>query len=182
VKSGIKSLAACLAVVAVLGMASESFGQVVPFNGKGRNATYDVNALALGANGTGDFSGTGQMTQLGLCSVSGNAVVEEPLDGTELLWSVDFPKGAVIANKHGTITLEQTGNASVEFIPIAGGLFTATWSVDFSVTGGTGKYAGAGAPAPLKVSAVNDPFQLGQAELTYSWTIEGAINLPRGKK
>ncbi len=183
-KSGIKSLAACLAVVAVLGMASESFGQVVGFNGNGKKAVY-TNPLSPenSVPEAGWYSGVGTVSHMGKVDLVGQVLFAGEPEGN--VYPVAFTEGTLFATDQDGDRIEfgvvPGSNPTVTLVP-AGDLFTAAWTVQMKVIGGTGKYEDV-TSGPLDVSAVNEPFNLSDPTLIYSWKIKGKIDLgKKGKK
>jgi hypothetical protein len=70
----------------------------------------------------------------------------------------------------------------VELIPLDSSFttFSAIWSGEVVVEGGTGRFANAGpGKQPLKLIAINDPFTFADAEWTFSWTLDDIITLHR---
>jgi hypothetical protein len=77
-------------------------------------------------------------------------------------------------------TLLFSGADQVELIPLDNTFttFTALWTGDFVVVGGTSHFAGAQpAHQPLHVVAVNDPFTLLDPVWSFSWTLTSRIVL-----
>ncbi len=83
----------------------------------------------------------------------------------------------IIAANGDELWITLSGQVTLE--PQGGTLFTAVWSGEGVVEGGTGRFANAMPGAqPLKVTAVNAPFDIAKdAEWSFSWTLEGPIVL-----
>ncbi len=169
----IRSLATAAALVfALLSMTQTSFGQIVPFLAHGQRALYSP-CTAL-------TTATGHATHMGRITASGAVIPFPTSDPLVLDWTaVNYEMTAANGDQ-----LFFEGGGTVQFIPLPSGMFTASWSGEFTVTGGTGRFANAGpGHAPLQVIAVNDPLNL-PAECpddvwTYSWALVGDIDLGR---
>ncbi len=147
--------------------ARESFAQVVPYKARGTEASYSPL--------TGYYSGTGQATHLGNVTVFGYVTTSRTTDPLVYTFQSSGPTTTVAANGD---TILFTVSGTVQFFTLDGITFTAIWSGEFVVVGGTGRFANVGpGPEPLQVVAINDPFTLTDPEWTFSWTLDGSITL-----
>ncbi len=156
-------------VIAIALITCVSNAQVVPFHAGGSNAVYDPNTAMTIASGNA--------TYMGKIKASGFAVPTPTEDPLVLEWTaVGFQLTAANGDQ-----LFFDGSGVVNLIPQGGDLFTAVWTADFFVVGGTGKFANASSTSePLQVIAVNDPFLLPPAPgdiWTYAWSMNGKIDL-----
>jgi hypothetical protein len=125
---------------------------------------------------TGDYLGTGHGTHLGKHTFLGN-VATTPTGQLTADWHSTVPQETVAAD--GSKLYFDTAG-TVELIPRDNlGNFTAVWVGEFTVVGGTGRFANAGpADEPLQVFAVNDPFNYFTDPVwTFSWELSGRIEL-----
>jgi hypothetical protein len=146
----------------------ETCAQEVPYKTKGTGVYSPA---------TGDFSGTGTGTHMGKHSFFGNVMTSKTADPLVFNFSLTAPQQTVAAN--GDV-LYFSGSGQVQLYPLDSTFttFTAIWSGQYEVVGGTGRFANV-APGgqPLQVTATNDPFALSDPEWTFSWTVEGEILL-----
>lgn len=142
--------------------------QVVPFHAEGKNAEYSPIS--------GTYSGSGVGVRLGTCKVEGFAIPTPTSNPLVLDWTGGGP---VTAANGDQIFL--TGGGQVQLVPLGGTIFSAVWSGNFNVVGGTGRFASAGpGTAPISVTAVNSPFDiLNDPVWNFSWSLDGDINLGR---
>ncbi len=166
-------------VVAILigfGAASQSDAQTIPFWAFGTNSSYFPAADGSG----GPYEGIGFGFPLGIHFVSGNLAVTPTDDPLVFDWETTEPQisigflGSILFESVGSVQLipelDQTGNPT--------GVFTAEWTADFTVVGGTGLFSSVQpAGRPLRVVAVNEPFRLSDPEWKFSWTLNGRIRL-----
>jgi hypothetical protein len=129
---------------------------------------------------TGDYGGVGAGTHLGRHTFSGKVAISPTANPLVFDFSI-FPAAPqeTIAANGDTLLFSSTGQ--VELIPLDETFttFSAVWSGDFVVVGGTGRFANAQpADKPLHVVAINDPFTFLDAEWTFSWELMGRIVLP----
>jgi hypothetical protein len=160
-----------LVIGAFLGLGAfvtEAPAQAVPYKAKGTGFYTPV---------TGDYGGQGTGTHLGRHTFAGNVAVFPTGDPLVFTFQSTSPQQTVAAN--GDI-LWFTSSGSVQLTPLDSTFttFTAVWTGDFVVAGGTGRFADSGpADQPLKGVAINDPFSLTDPVWTFSWTLEGKIVL-----
>ena len=160
---------ALLAVVALGATAPETFAHTVPYKAAGTGAYSPV---------TGDYSGPGLAVHFGKLSYAGN-IATTPTDNPLVF---DFHSTVDQVNtfaKGDKLFFSLTGQ--VQLIPLDPDFttFTAIWTGEFTVTGGTGRFAGAKpADEPLKVIAVNLPFTFADPEWFFVWEVNGEIDLP----
>ena len=157
------------AVVALLiGAADTSFAQTVPYKASGDGFYSPV---------TGDYGGTGDATHLGLHTFLGDIATAPTAHPLVFLWESTAPQETVAANGD-TIFFSAAG--IVELIPLDETFttFSAIWTGEFVVEGGTGRFADVQPAAePLSVMAINDPFTFADPEWTFAWELNGEINL-----
>lgn len=145
--------------------------QVVPFQARGENAQY--------SSLTGTYAGGGQGTHVGRHANQGRVRLPTIPTGNPLqfLWTTAEPH--VITAADGS-TISLTGGGLVQLIPLDDGLFSAVWKANFVVQGGTGRFANVGpGNGPIVIEAINNPFSLDDPIWTFSWTINGTIDLGR---
>lgn len=163
-------VAACLALV----VCQFSTAQVVPFNATGSVGNYSPE--------TGEFTTAGNATHMGAVTGSGVAFTTADLGNGLFIWVCPFHE--ITAADGSQIFL--SGGGLVQFIPLGGSDFTAEWSGEFNVDGGNGRFAKIKpGNAPLDVTASNDPFVFPPAPgdiWTFSWTLDGTIDLGRRRK
>jgi hypothetical protein len=120
-------------------------------------------------------SGTGHATHLGNLTFFGDVTTARTANPLVFTFQSHGPTTTIAANGD---TLLFTIAGTVQLFTHDGITFTAIWTGEFVVVGGTGRFANAGpGPEPLQVVAVNDPFTLTEPEWTFSWTIDGSITL-----
>lgn len=158
-------LAVTLALV-VVGNASTIQAQLVPFKASGDNAIYNTQ--------TGETSGIGVATHMGQTLGAGVALPTADLGNGLFSWvAQEYSFTAANGDQ-----LFLAGGGFVQFFPLEGtDYLSAIWSAEFTVVGGTGRFANASTEEPLAVVAVNYPLQLGDPYYTYYWNIEGMIDL-----
>ena len=154
----------------------QSNSQSIPFWAFGTNGSYFPAADGSG----GPYEGFGFGFPLGVHFVTGNLAVIPTDDPLVFDWVTTEPQLSM--GIFGSILFESEG--SVQLIPeLDGGgnptgVFTAEWTADFTVVGGTGLFSSVQpAGRPLKVVAVNEPFTLADPEWNFSWTLVGRIRL-----
>jgi hypothetical protein len=160
--------AVMLSIVTLSVAARESFAQTIPYNAVGTGTYSPIN---------GDYSGAGVGIPLGKLTFFGNVATVPTADPLVFDWESTVDQETIAANGD-TIFFSSSGQ--VELIPLdsTGTTFSAIWTGQFVVTGGTGRYAHAKPAAkPLSVIAVNLPFTFAEAEWHFVWTLNGAIKL-----
>jgi hypothetical protein len=138
---------------------------------------YKTKGTGSYAPATGDFGGTGTGAPMGKHTFSGNVMVTPTTDPLVFNWILTAPQQTVAANGD---MIYFSGSGQVELTPLDSTFttFTAIWSGQYEVVGGTGRFANvAPGDQPLQVTATNDPFELSDPEWTFSWTVEGTISL-----
>ena len=163
--------------VAVCLSTQDLSAQVVPFHASGDNAVYDP--------GSGATSGFGQATHMGKTFGSGFAGPGGPTGNPgEFTWTaIHYVFEAANGDQ---ICLE--GGGLLQFVPLpelGPGYFSAIWSGEFDVLGGSGRFESVGpASDPIDVVATNYPFQLDELGQplpgdiwTYYWEMSGEIDL-----
>ena len=139
----------------------------MPYKARGTEASYNPV--------TGYYSGTGQATHLGHITFSGDVTIAPTPDRLVYTFESNGPTTTVAANGDAIFF---TTSGTVQLFTLDGITFTAIWSGEFVVVGGTGRFAKVGpGPQPLQVVAINDPFTFTDPEWTFSWTIDGSIML-----
>lgn len=162
-----KSILSC-GIVAMVVLNSVLSAQVVPFRASGSDSSY------FPADGV--YTGTGKATHMGRCQIEGVAF---PIPTANPL-VFDWIGGGSTTSANGD-KIYMSGGGQVELIPLGGTLFSAVWSGHYSVDGGTGRFSNVGpGPAPIAVSAVNDPFDIASDPVwKFTWTLDGQIDLGR---
>jgi hypothetical protein len=126
---------------------------------------------------TGDYGGRGVGTPLGKHTFYGNVVTSPTANPLLFDFYLTVPQETVAANGD---TLLFSGAGQVELIPLdsKGMIFSAIWTGDFVVVGGTGRFAGAKpADKPLRVVAINEPFTFLDSQWFFCWSLTGRIVL-----
>jgi hypothetical protein len=114
---------------------------------------------------------------MGKHTFSGNVMTTRTADPFVFNFNLTAPQQTVAANGD---MLYFTGSGQVQLYPLDSTFttFTAIWSGQYQVVGGTGRFANVTpGDRPLQVTATNDPFALSDPEWTFSWTVEGTILL-----
>jgi hypothetical protein len=152
-----------VAIVALVAQAAESRAQVVPYKTKGTGFYSPV---------TNDYGGVGTGTHMGRHSFLGN--IEATFTSNTTANFVSTTPQVTIAANGDVLLLDVVGE--VVFTPLPDGRWTATWTADFIVVGGTGRFTNA-APAdePLLGVVVNDPFSFTDPVWTFQWTLTGRL-------
>lgn len=162
-----------VSLTALFTSTQQAAAQSVPYKASGTDADY--------APGTGDYMGAGNGTHVGKHVIAGNVVpvgvfFPEPgvfFDGTFT------GTQTVIAANGDTIDMELSGDVTLVFNE--DGLAEGAWFPEFTITGGTGRFANAS--GVLSGVAINPPFNPAAAVWPFDWDISGKINLGRkGKK
>jgi hypothetical protein len=161
-------LTPAVVLVALAGGIRESSAQEVPYKSKG---------TGIYSPGNGNFSGTGTGTHMGNLTFSGNVMTTSTANPLVFNFSLTAPQQTVAANGDMIYFI---GSGQVQLFPLDSTFttFTAFWSGQYEVVGGTGRFANvAPGEEPLEVTATNDPFALTDPEWTFSWTVDGTILL-----
>ena len=148
--------------------AQNAYGQLVPYKAQGKNAVFFP--------ATGAFSGVGVATHFGR-SVHSGALVTVSTGPLTANFESTSPL-VVTAASGDTLLLRMQGQ--VEFVPLDSSLtvFTAVWSAQANVVGGTGRFANVKpGPQPLSVVATNEPFRLTDPQWKFSWQFSGNFRL-----
>ena len=160
-------LTTAVVLVTLSANARESFAQVVRYKASGTDASYSPL--------TGYYSGAGRATHLGKVTVFGYVTTSPTAN--PLVYTFESNGPTTTVNAHGDSILF-TVSGTVELSTVDGVTFTAIWSGEFVVVGGTGRFANVGpGPEPLQVVAINEPFTFADPEWTFSWTVDGSITL-----
>jgi hypothetical protein len=147
--------------------------QMVPFHAEGEMAEYSPV--------TGEYTGGGRGTHIGDHMNTGQVGSIVPTGNPgEFFWVTAEPH--IITAADGS-TISLVGVGVVQLIPLGNDEFSAIWSAEFVVQGGTGRFANVKpGDGPIAVEAINDPFFLNDPVWTFSWTFDGTINLGRSDK
>jgi hypothetical protein len=157
-----------LTVMTLSATVRESFAQTVPYKASGTGVYSPT---------SGHYSGSGVATHLGKHKFLGN-IATFPTDNPLVFDFVGTVPQTTIAANGDTIFFSLSGQ--VELIPLDSTFttFSAKWTGEFVVVGGTGRFANVGPAAqPLQVIAINDPFTLADPAWTFSWELDGSIEL-----
>ncbi len=158
-----------LALLTLSVAARESVAETVPYHAIGIGAYSPIN---------GDYSGSGIGTPIGAHTFYGNVAVWPTSNPLVFQFASTVDQETVDCNGD-TITFSSSGQ--VQLIPLnkTNTIFSAIWTGQFVVTGGTGRFANAQPAAkPLSVIAINDPFMLTDPVWNFFWTLDGSIRLP----
>jgi hypothetical protein len=161
-------LTPAIVLVALGAGVRELHAQQVPYKAKG---------TGIYSPATGDFSGTGTATHIGNDTFSGNVMTTSTADPLVFNFSLTAPQQTVAANGDMILFI---GSGQVQLYPLDSTFttFTAIWSGQYEVVGGTGRFANvAPGDQPLQVTAINHPFALSDPEWTFSYTLDGEIRL-----
>ncbi len=160
------------AIAAVLGIVSmgSAYGQLVPYKSQG-TGIYEP--------GTGNYGGAGIGRLLGRHSLAGSVIASPTDNPLVFVFSIlsSNPQETIAANGD-KIYFSATGQ--VQLIPLEETftVFSAVWSGEFVVEGGTGQFASIKpGPQPLKVVAVNNPFTFADPQWSFNWTLDGFVRL-----
>lgn len=164
-----------MAVAALTCLAGQNaYGQLIPYKASGTNAVF--------SQATGDFSGVGVATYFGRSFHAGTLRTGTLVTGPTGLLTANFestsPMVITAANRRDTLQLWLQGQ--VEFVPLdeTFTVFTAVWSAQANVVGGTGRFANVKpGPEPLSVVATNEPFRLTDPQWEFAWTFGGNFRL-----
>lgn len=142
-----------------------------------QSVAYYTHGTGIYSPVTGDYGGPGVGTHLGRHTFFGNVLTSPTANPFVFDFFLTVPQETVAANGD---KLFFSGGGEVELIPLDNTFttFSAVWTGDFVVEGGTGRFASAGpADEPLRVEAINDPFTFSDLEWSFSWKLTGRIML-----
>ena len=145
-----------------------AYGQLVPYKAQGTDAVFFP--------ATGDFGGVGVATHFGRSLQTGSLATMPT--GPLTAEFVSTSAMVITAANGDTLLLWMQGE--VEFVPLDSTftVFTAMWSAQADVVGGTGRFANAQpGPEPLSVIATNEPFALTDPQWKFSWEFSGKFRL-----
>ena len=149
--------------------------QVEPFKVSG-SGIVDFIPLAEGLAAPHDADGTA--THLGRYHAEGLVRLDHFTGPTTAEFSSAEPVVFVAANGD-ELHFDYAG--TVELIPLDGGLFMTVWVAEFTpATGSTGRFAKV-TGGRFVMTAVTDPFTLGEENIPYSWEGSGTLVFSRGK-
>lgn len=157
-----------LAILTLSATFSESLAQSVAYKTHG-TGTYSPS--------TGDYGGSGVGTHLGNHTFLGNVGVSPTSNPLVFDFYSTAPQETIGANGD---KLFFSSSGQVTLIPLDSTFTTwsAIWTGDFVVVGGTGRFANATPAAqPLQVVAINDPFTFLDPEWSFTWELSGRIML-----
>src|SRR5262245_48375203 len=142
-----------------------------------QTVAYKTSGTGIYAPLTGDYSGSGIGTHLGAHTFFGN--IETSPTANPLVFdfnsTVDQETTAANGDK---VFFSFSGQVTLIPLDATFTTFSAVWSGEFVVQGGTGRFANAKPAAePLKVVAINDPFTFADAEWSFAWELSGEIKL-----
>jgi len=160
------TLAIAFALIAVQAQTADA--QVVPIKGSGTNSSYDPIS--------GDYHGVGIASHMGQMSFSGNVVSNGkffPAPG--IFFSGTFVgKQTNTAANGDSYFLDISGDVVLSIDPVTG-LVSGIWLVDWTITGGTGRFEGV--TGALKGAAINPPFNPLVTPWSFDWYFSGTMNL-----
>lgn len=137
------------AVLVVLAMCFSQVGlaQVVPYRVEGTGSVDPA---------TGAFGGPSIGLHMGQMTYSGNITSQVPTGPFTVAWTAVDTQ---VAADGSTISLSGAGTATI--IPISFPTVYAVWSGQWTVTGGTGRFANVqNVGGPIQMVALNDPFDV----------------------
>lgn len=142
--------------------------QVVPYRASGMGVYDPI---------SGDYGGSGVATHLGRHTLFGNVVFEPTGIPGVFDFTIDSKNPQVTTAADGS-RIFFSGSGLVVLQPVTETVFTATWSGNFVVEGGTGRFANVSpGPQPLSVVAINQPFTFNDPQWFFNWTLQGSIRL-----
>ncbi len=126
---------------------------------------------------TGEYTGSGLGTPLGRHTFVGYVATSPTANPLVFNFKSTVPQMTVAANGD---TIDFTSSGQVQLIPLDQTMttFTAIWTGEFVVVGGTGRFANVEpGRKPLQVIALNDPFTFEDPAWAFSWFLGGTIDL-----
>jgi hypothetical protein len=157
-----------LTITTLSATARGSLAQTVP---------YKTSGTGVYSPSTGDYSGSGVGTFLGKHTFFGNVAITPTGNPLVFDFQGTVPQETIAANGD-MIFFSLSGQ--VELIPLNSTFttFSAIWTGEFVVDGGTGRFANSRPAAqPLAVIAINDPFTFADPVWTFSWELDGSTEL-----
>ena len=182
-------LCTIVAGLALTAMQQTSYSQNLPFKASGSHAVF--------------MPCTGQTKGIGNASIGGKDMGEVISYGLVIPTPTKNPLvydwtayNFVLRTENGD-EISFIGSGTVEFVPLKEKsfgktplsktpLYIAFWTADFHVAGGTGIFQNVSpGPRPLHAFAVNDalslPFECPGDAWSYSWDLEGSIDMGQSK-
>jgi hypothetical protein len=149
-------------------MVRESLAQTVAYKTSGTGVYSPL---------TGDYSGAGVGTRLGAHAFFGN-IATSPTANPLVFDFYSTVDQETIAANGDKVFFSFSGQVTLIPLDATFTTFSAVWTGEFVVQGGTGRFANAKPAAePLKVIATNDPFTFADPEWSFSWQLSGEIKL-----
>jgi hypothetical protein len=166
----ILSVSLALAFAVITGQARTGNAQVVPFGGSGTQSTFDP--------ATGHFEGVGNASHFGRMGHSGDVLsvgVFFPADG--VFFSGTFTGTQTYFSSNGDTLHANLSGEVLLVIDEQTGLVSGTWLVQWDITGGTGRFAGA--TGTTTGAAINPPFNPAVTPWLFDWYFSGELNLAK---
>jgi hypothetical protein len=152
-----------------------SLGAAVPV--AAQTVPHKASGTSVYSSSSGDYEGPGVGTHVGKHHYSGTVAVTPTLDPFTFLFATTDPQVTVAADG-SEIFYDLSGEVTLVPLNDDFTLFTAVWSGNAVIVGGTGRFADVQpADEPLQILAINDPFSLTDAEWSFSWTLKGQMRL-----
>jgi hypothetical protein len=169
-----QNISICVAAMGcLLWVPSSVTAQSVPYKSSGQDAQYTP--------GDGDYCGVGKGTHMGKHVIDGNVQADGeffPAPGIFFAGTFEGTQTAIAANGD-ELTSSLQGEVVLTFTEE--GLVTGLWFPEFTITGGTGRFANAS--GELTGVAINPPFDPFTTDTRpFDWFIDGTINLGRSNK
>jgi hypothetical protein len=149
--------------------------QVEPFHVSGSGIVAFI-PLVEGLSAPHDADGTA--THLGRYHAEGLVRLDHFTGPTTADFSSAVPVVFTAANGD-ELHFDYAG--TVELIPLGGGLFVTVWVAEFTpAAGSTGRFANV-IGGSFIMTAVTEPFALGDTDIAYEWEGNGTLEFHRGK-
>jgi hypothetical protein len=157
-----------LTVVALSASAGECLAQIVPYKTSGTGIYSPV---------TGDYSGSGVGTHMGLHTFLGNVAISPTANPFVFDFHGTAPQKTIAADGDH-LFFDFSGQVVLIPLDPTFTTFSAIWTANFVVVSGTGRFAHAGPAAdPVLAIAINDPFTFTDPAWSFSWELTGKIRL-----
>ena len=157
-----------LTASALCAFTSQARAQTIP---------YRTTGIGVYSPSSGNYGGSGAGVPLGRLTFSGNVAVFPTANPLVFDFYSTIPQETLGASGD---MIYFTSSGQVELIPLnsQSTIYSAIWTGQFVVAGGTGRFANVGPAAhPLSVIAINVPFTFADPEWTFFWGLDGSIEL-----
>jgi len=142
-----------------------------------QSVAYETHGTGVYSPVTGNYGGSGVGTHLGEHNFFGNVAVS-PTDHPLVFNFYSTAPQETIGSNGDKLFFSTSGQVTLIPLDATFTTWSAIWTGDFVVEGGTGRFANAmPAAQPLRVVAINDPFTFLDPEWSFSWEVSGRIVL-----